>query len=330
MKSATALLARSITNSSSKQSYYTACLLVDRDLIDDCCRAYGYFRWADDVIDLNSLPKAERMAFIERQMELIDRQYYGKTPLNLCPEEEILADLIQHDRGEKSGLQSFIQNFMAILKFDAQRKGQPITQQELNWYSDCLGRAVTDAIQYFIHNGYPYPDSPNRYLAATAAHITHMLRDLRSDLDEGYINIPKEYLEENNLNPQEIENPLMQAWVEDQVQLARDYFREGKRYLDQLEVLRCKIAGYWYCIRFECILDTIEQDGFILRATYNERKKLSTKLRLVKQAIILTILHFAHQNSRVDEEVRKPSIDDRDFIPEENSPKIISRVKKSL
>jgi len=309
MKNDTALLAHTITRSSSKQSYYIACLLVDRDLVDDCCRAYGYFRWADDVIDLNSLPKQERVSFIERQNDLIELLYRGEIPTDLCPEEEIIADLIRHDRGKNSGLQSYIRNFMAILEFDAQRKGQPINQQELTWYSDCLGRAVTDAIQYFVGNGFPYPDDTNRYLAAKAAHITHMLRDLISDLDEGYINIPREYLEEHDLNPQDIESPLMRAWVKTQVQLARKYFREGKRYLDQLDVLRCKIAGYWYCVRFECVLDAIEKDGYILRTDYNERRKLSTRLKLVKLALSLIIRHSLNLTWRVNDDLQNETKD---------------------
>jgi hypothetical protein len=48
---ATATLARSITWAGSKQTYYTARLMVDRDLMDDFYRAYAYFRWADDMID---------------------------------------------------------------------------------------------------------------------------------------------------------------------------------------------------------------------------------------------------------------------------------------
>ena len=118
-----------------------------------------------------------------------------------------------------------------------------------------------------------------------------MLRDLISDLDEGYINIPREYLEEKDLSPRDVQNPLMRAWVKNQVQLARQYFREGKRYLERLDVLRCKIAGYWYCARFECVLAAIEKDGYIVRADYNERRKLSTKLKLAKLAIALVIRH---------------------------------------
>jgi hypothetical protein len=295
MKNDTALLASSINRSSSKQSYYTACLLVDKDLFDDCCRAYGYFRWVDDVIDLNAMPKEDRIAFIDRQLSLIDKLYRGEEPVDLCKEEKIIADLIWGDRCENSGLQSFVRNFMAILEFDAHRRESLIRQSKLDWYSDCLGKAVTDAIQYFIHNGFPYPDSPNRYLAAKAAHISHMLRDLVSDLDEGYFNIPREYLENHKIHPGDIHTPAFRAWVQDQVQLARRLFLEGKAYLDQLEVLRCKIAGYWYCVRFECVLDAIENDGYVLRARYTERRKFSTYLNQIKLAINLTIKHVYRQ-----------------------------------
>ncbi len=295
MKNDTAALAHSITRDSSKQSYYTARLLVDKDLVDDCCRAYGYFRWVDDAIDLTSKPREERIAFIKSQRNLIDRLYRNEHLDDLEPEEEIIADLIKHDRGENSGLQSFIRNFLAILEFDAHRKEELIRENDLTWYANCLGKAVTDAILYFVGNKHQYPDSPDRYLAATAAHITHMLRDMVSDLDEGYFNIPREYLEAHDIKLQDIVTLANQAWVKERVELARRYFQEGKRYLDQLEVLRCKIAGYWYCVRFECVLDAIEKDGYILRAEYGERRKIVTWFKIIKIAISLTIKHKFRQ-----------------------------------
>jgi hypothetical protein len=69
---ATATLARSITWTSSKQSYLTARLLADHDLADDCLRAYAYFRWADDTIDVALQSSEERTAFITRQQALIE------------------------------------------------------------------------------------------------------------------------------------------------------------------------------------------------------------------------------------------------------------------
>jgi phytoene/squalene synthetase len=44
-------LASSITKAASKQTYYTIRYLVDRERVDDAYRAYGYFRWVDDILD---------------------------------------------------------------------------------------------------------------------------------------------------------------------------------------------------------------------------------------------------------------------------------------
>ena len=293
MKADTAALSRSITLTGSKQSYYTALLLVDNELVNDCLRAYAYFRWADDIIDLEAQSRAEAISFIERQKELVKCLYQNERPDSLSPKEEIIADLISHDRGENSGLQSFIRNFLAVLEFDTHRRGRLISLDELTWYSNCLGKAVTDAIQYFIQNGHPYPEGENHYLAATAAHITHMLRDMVTDITEGYVNIPAEYLEAHGIAPGDMESPPFRAWVRERVALARAYFQEGKRYLDGLDVLRCKIAGYWYCARFESVLDSIERDGYRLRAEYNERRKIVTWLKMAWLAFTISLQHYA-------------------------------------
>ena len=298
MKDGSAALARSITWASSKQTYYTARLLVDRDLVNDCYRAYAYFRWADDIIDVSSQSSDERISFIRRQRELIDRLYRDQPLDDLTPEEELIADLINNDRGENSGLESFIRNFLAVIEFDAYRKGRLISQQELTWYANCLGKSVTDGIQYFIRNGYQYSTADNRYLAATAAHIVHMLRDLVPDVAEGFINIPAEYLEANSLLASDFESPPFRAWVRQRVELARRYFHEGKRYLDELDVLRCKIAGHWYCTRFEVVLDAIERDGYLLRPEYDERRSLSTWLKIARQALSVSLRHIVRRPGR--------------------------------
>ena len=298
VRDTTAGLAQSITRASSKQTYYTARLMVDKDLVSDFDRAYAYFRWADDIIDVSSQSGDERTSFIRRQRELIDRLYRNERPDDLTPEEEIAANLISHDKGENSGLQSFIRNMFAIIEFDAYRKGRLISQQELTWYSNCLGKAVTDGLQYFIGNGHPYPVTDNRLLAAIAAHIAHLLRDMLLDTADGFINIPREYLETHGISPEDVDSPPFRAWVRERVEQARQYFREGKRYLDELDVLRCKMAGYWYCLRFEGVLDTIERDGYILRAVYNERRKLPTLLRIVWLGVSVTLRHIARRGPR--------------------------------
>lgn len=295
MSDSTATLARSITWASSKQTYFTALLMVDRALVDDCYRAYSYFRWADDVVDDVSQSGDERVSFLRRQRKLMERLYAGERVKDLTPEEELLADLIQNDGARNSGLQSFIRNFMAILEFDAHRKGRLITEDELTWYADTLGKAVTDCIQHFVGNDHPYADHENRYLAATAAHITHMLRDLREDITDGYINIARDHLHTRSIRLEGLDSPEFHAWVRERVNHAREYFRRGKRYLESLELLRCKIVGYWYCARFESILDRIERDDYKLRIEYDEHHKLATWFKFAWMTIGVTMNHIARR-----------------------------------
>jgi phytoene/squalene synthetase len=122
-----------------------------------------------------------------------------------------------------------------------------------------------------------------------------MLRDMVSDIAEGYINIPREYLEAHAISPEDVDSPPFRAWVRSRVEQARQYLCEGKRYLDELDVLRCKIAGYWYCIRFEAVLDAIERDGHVLRAEYNERHKFSTWLKMAWCGVSVAFQHAIRQ-----------------------------------
>jgi phytoene/squalene synthetase len=295
MTVATASMAKSITFLGSKQTYYTARFMVDKDLVNDFFRAYAYFRWADDIIDVSSVSQDERMDFIQRQSELIDSLYQKKQMKLQSPEEEILAVLIRNDRQENSGLQSFIRNMFAIIEFDAKRKGRLISQDELNWYSDRLSQSVTDGLQYFIGNGHRYPASADRYWAAIGAHIAHLLRDTLPDIAEGFINVPREYMEAHGITPEDITHPAFRAWVKERVEQARYYFMEGQKYFNKLDVLRCKIVGYWYSARFMCVLDAIVRDDYILRKAYNERRRLPSWLKIAWLGVSLTLKHATHR-----------------------------------
>jgi len=117
------------------------------------------------------------------------------------------------------------------------------------------------------------------------------------DTGDGFINIPREYLEAHGISPDDVDSPPFRAWVRDRVEQARRYFREGKCYLDGLDVLRCKIVGYWYCARLEGVLDTIERDGYILRAVYGERRKLSSWLKIALLGVTVTLRHIARRGT---------------------------------
>ncbi|HSV86776.1 MAG TPA: squalene/phytoene synthase family protein [Levilinea sp.] len=271
-------LAETITKSASRQTYYTIRLLVDCERIADAFRAYGYFRWVDDVLDAEAGSMPEKLAFIHRQQSLLDACYRGEKRDGLCHEEGLLVELIRSDVETNSGLQAYLSNMMGVMDFDAGRRGRVITQAELTEYSRMLATAVTEALYYFIGHNDPVPDHPARYLAVTAAHITHMLRDTIEDNETGYFNIPLEYLRIHRISAGDVENPWYQKWVRSRVQLAYGYFKEGRRFFGQVKNLRRRLAGYAYIARFEWMLRVIEADDYCLRREYPQRKELMAGL----------------------------------------------------
>jgi phytoene/squalene synthetase len=282
-------LAASITRAASRQTYSTVRFLVDRELIPDAYRAYAYFRWLDDQLDQGEMEKSDRVTLVERQVALMNHCYQGMWPRDPTLEEHLLADLIRGDHEKNSGLQAYLRNMMAVMAFDAERRGRLISQVELAEYCRSLATAVTEALHYFIGHDCQPPRSDARYLAATAAHITHMLRDTRDDNATGYFNIPREFLEAHRITPYEVESDAYRAWVQSRVRLARAYFNAGKDYLARVENLRCRIAGYAYIARFEGVLEAIEREGYRLRSEYPECKSLGAGMRLSWSVLSLAL-----------------------------------------
>ena len=279
--------ASAITKAASKQTYYTIRFLVDRARVDEAYWAYAYYRWVDDILDAsstlsaaNAIEARQRIAFLERQESLLEACYQGKTPRDATIQENMLVELIQRDRDKHSGLQVYLRNMMQVMEFDARRRGRLITDAELNEYTRWLATAVMECIHYFIGHDDFAPHDETRYLAVSAAHITHMLRDTFDDAQTGYYNIPREVLEANHIGPQDVQSDGYRAWVKSRVQLGREYFRAGKEYFARVRNPRCRLACFAYIARFEWLLDRIEKEGYRLRPQYNERKSIKIGLRM--------------------------------------------------
>ena len=269
-----------ITKAASKQTYYTIRFLVDRERVDDAYRSYGYFRWVDDLLDAESATGPARIAFLERQKFLLEECYRGESPQDATLQERMLIELIQRDREKNSGLRSYLYNMMQVMDFDARRRGGLISQVELNEYTRWLATAVTDNLHHFIGHGEFAPHDETRYLAVSAAHITHMLRDTYEDMQAGYYNIPRETLETHQIGPHDVLSDAYRAWVKGRVQVASEHFKAGTEYFSRVQNRRCRLACFAYIARFDWLLDTFEREGYCLRPQYEERKSAWTGLRM--------------------------------------------------
>ncbi len=280
-----------ITKAGSKQTYYIIRFLMDRDRGQDAFRAYAYFRWVDDQLDTSASTAEEKRAILNRQCALLEAGYNGESPTIVCPEEQMLVDLVKNDTEKDSGLQAYLYNMMNVMEFDVERCGRLITQAELSQYTLWLSKAVTEYMFYFIGHDDPPPQSGVRYHAVSGAHVTHMLRDMLGDIELGYINIPAEVLENGRISLDHFGEQNIRKWVFERVQLAHEYFDEGRKYISRVKNFRCRLAGFSYLARFEWMLRAIEQDQYCLRPEYPERKHLSAALWMA-WSVIRSFLNF--------------------------------------
>jgi phytoene/squalene synthetase len=282
-------LAQAITRAASRQTYYTICLLVDRPLVEDAYRAYAYFRWVDDVLDADTPSgsdwgEAERSAslqFVRRQRWLLEACLRGEGPRVADPHEAMLVELVRGlgalgtltpESGPTcpggSGLEAYLHHMMRVMEFDARRRGRLVSQEELDAYTGWLAIGVTEAVAHFIGSDAAAPRDKARYLAASGAHILHMLRDTHTDVRAGYYNIPREVLASQRIAPQDIGSEAYRAWVQGRVQLARNQLDAGRGYLARIANRRYRLAGLAYVARFEWLIETLERDGYRLRPRY--------------------------------------------------------------
>jgi phytoene/squalene synthetase len=273
-------LAGSITKAASQQTYATIRFLVDRGHVDDAYFTYGYFRWVDDTLDAGQSSLSERISFIARQKSLLYACYRGEPLPDASLEEQMLVELVRRNPQKDSGLASYLRNMMLVMDFDAKRRNRLVSQLELNEYTRWLATAVTEAMHYFIGHDCYAPRDETRYLAVSAAHVAHMLRDTLDDVQAGYYNIPREVLNAHHIAPEDVSHPAYRAWIKGRVHLAREYFAAGKGYLARVQEPRCRLAGFAYTARFEMLLDTLERENFVLRSRYDERKSLAGGLRI--------------------------------------------------
>ena len=275
--------ASSITKAASKQTYFTIRFLVDRDRVEDAYRAYGYFRWVDDLLDADSGSESERRAFLERQKSLLEQSYRGDFPRDCeIVQEKMLVDLVRHDQEEEQ--------WPAILP--AQHDAGHGIRCPAPRQVDLAGRTErvhalagdrSDRSPALFHRAMVilHLMDETRYLAVSAAHITHMLRDTYDDLLAGYFNIPREVLEANHIDAAGCQFQSLSRLGEKSgiagsglfLRLAKVISRVSKTCAAAWLALPILPAsnGYWTRLKVE---------GYALRPLYNERKSIGTGLRM--------------------------------------------------
>jgi phytoene/squalene synthetase len=141
-------------------------------------RVYGYFRWADDIVDAPGRDPAAVAAFVASQRALVA----GQRPPQAPPEVALRLALAD------ATLLPIVTGMWEALAFDAARGPAPLPHEALDRQVAHVGDAYLAAM--WACSGAAGAPPPGLAALSRAATLTHVLRDLEIDLALGYVNLP--------------------------------------------------------------------------------------------------------------------------------------------
>lgn len=229
--------------------------------------AYAYFRWLDDLVDQVEISRNLAIEIVERQRMLVQAWYSGKDPAPLDRSEALLRAVIEHDRRTGYRLHHMIGSFLAALAWDAERRHTVVSQHDLDRYSLWLGCAYAEGLLF----GLGLDPADAAYQGAidacgVAAHLAHLVRDLRIDLALGYINISTEDIERFSID---LADPRLRGvgrWVPTTVERAQILFQQGRMQRRAMPSLRARLVFDLVCLRYLRLLDQI-RSGWLRQGT---------------------------------------------------------------
>ncbi len=201
-------------------------------------RVYGYFRWADDIVDAPGRDPARVAAFVAAQQALVAGE---RAPVD-APETALCAAL--HDPRWGAALLPIVTGMWDALAFDAARGPAPIPDDVLDRQVAHVGDAYLSAL--WICSGAEGAPPPDLFALSRAATLTHVLRDLRVDLALGYTNLPPGV---------DVTDPgAVAAWVRARCDDAEARFDEGACRLPEVRPRRTRWLVGLFAWRYRRVL----------------------------------------------------------------------------
>ena len=183
---------------------------------------FAYARSVDDSVD-GEEDAARALSILARQRELMDSVYAGDP----APREGALRDrmggvVFAWDARNGSRLRPSLAALLELIRFDVERRGQPLPQAELDRYALRLGNASLEYLACFVA---PDTELPAPFVASVSrAYIrADALMDLSEDLRMGIINVPAERLEPLRI----VAGPLpsaVRSWIREEADAVTTLF----------------------------------------------------------------------------------------------------------
>lgn len=231
---------------------------------------YAYLRVVDDTVDDSSRTKADRIAYLDRQIRLIHDCYMG-VAASKSRESEFLSRLIQFDRAHGARFRASLDGMLAAIRLDGARDGNPITYSRLmsqyRLESESYLRAIAAASELDVTASVPPPG----HEAALGAKLAHVLRDLLEDVKNGRLNLSLEEIASHRLSVHDFRaresSAAVREWVANRARLGMLLLREGLASSAAAKSTRYSMMVAILATKYQVYLHRVKLRGFRLSKT---------------------------------------------------------------
>lgn len=230
-------------------TYFLARLFGNRKIIDYFFLFYIYMRIVDDKIDDEIESNNLKLEYLRNQVELLNLPESELDPETGSSEEKIIKVVKQFDRDYGNFVVKRIKRMMDVFKFDIERLGRRVPRSRLFKFFYIEARVSLEIILFFIIAD-PNPDIKQTIELGFTSKLSHVIRDLEEDLEEGIINIPAEYEGDRG------------KWLKEAVELIQEKNKIGYRGIFSVRNFRYGLVCLINTIRYKWELKSFFYPGW--------------------------------------------------------------------
>lgn len=213
--------ARIIAKNTSPKATFILDRFVSKDKREYLNLCYAYLRWVDDFIDDPEIPLSEKRTFANRQKSLIESYKNNFIHKPRTIEEYFLYYFIEFAvKNDSDVLIDSVYQMVDTISWDIDRLEEDgaFTKEQLNNYINIQSESFFNILYFFSTEKGSRKHLNNYSSILNTMTRLYMIRDLKEDIDTGFINISKEDIMSYNLDINNLKTDKnLSLWIEDQI-----------------------------------------------------------------------------------------------------------------
>lgn len=203
-------------------------VLAPRAGFDQFCRVYGYFRWADDIVDAPGRDRGSVEEFVQAQREAMRRFWSRAHPAGVQPTASLGERAVFSALRAQPGLRVAVDGMWDALEFDSRRGPEPVPALQIDAQVARIGDAyaaglalclgVQPAELGSVADAEARGVRRSMCALSRAATVVHQARDVVVDRELGYCNVPIEDLERLAIDFTTATSRDLAPWVRERCQ----------------------------------------------------------------------------------------------------------------